>query len=154
MPIKRHVSLQPLARDHHEGLMAALLLEKGVRKKAGLNHLQDFCIQFFQLSLIPHFTLEEKATGPLLDHPDLKAGIEKMLHDHIQLKKIVAEIQQQPTYELIEQFSIALKEHIRFEDRVLFVQLERWADEAALATFVHEESIRNFCEVYPVKFWL
>lgn len=154
MPIKRHVSLQPLARDHHEGLMAVLLLEKGYKKKVALHHLQDFCIHFYETALTSHFEVEEKAAKSLLNHPELKAGIEKMLHDHAQIKLIAQEIQIQPSYELIEKFATALKEHIRFEDRVLFVQLERWASETSLSSFIHPESQRNFCEVYPVKFWL
>lgn len=154
MPIKRHVFLQPLARDHHEGLMAALLLEKGCKKKAPLHHLQDFSTQFFHSLLIPHFFIEEKAATPLLNHPELKAGIEKMLHDHVQLKKMIEDIQHQPSYEAIELFVVSLKEHIRFEDRVLFTQLEQWAGEPALAAFVHQESKRNFCEVFPFKFWI
>ena len=46
--MKRDASLQPLSRQHHDALMACLMIEKGVRKNTDLKILQDFTRQFWE----------------------------------------------------------------------------------------------------------
>ena len=58
--MKRHEQLQSLSRQHHNGLLAALLLKKGIEKTAEANVMTAFIIDFWRNHLKEHFENEEQ----------------------------------------------------------------------------------------------
>ena len=59
-PIKRHKALRNLSREHHDGLVFALRLKKGVSKKADLQSMEEYATWFWENHLLLHFQLEEE----------------------------------------------------------------------------------------------
>lgn len=86
---KRSIELQPLSRQHHNGLFFCLLLEKGFKKNADRLLMKDFCMFFWETDLQHHFELEEKHLQPLMmKHSELIEGITRMMLEHAQIKEL------------------------------------------------------------------
>lgn len=62
--MKRAEQLQKLSHQHHNGLMAVLLLKKGIEKKAAVDVLNGFIIHTWENELRTHFIKEEVYLHP------------------------------------------------------------------------------------------
>ncbi len=156
MPLKRSTALQPLSRQHHNGLLFCLLLKKGIRNNTSPRILQDFCMYFRQNDLAGHFRLEEECLAPLPKRfHALQNGIGKMIEEHEEIMKLFAAIGQSPSTEHITKLYHLIESHIRFEERSLFPLLEATLPPGELAVIgkalAHSEE--HNCISYPVKFW-
>ncbi|MFT3682569.1 MAG: hemerythrin domain-containing protein [Ferruginibacter sp.] len=154
--MKRNLHLRPLSRQHHNGLLAVLLLRKGIKKNAAGSVMNDFIESLFKEDLEEHFLMEEKyLLPPMLQHPVLKPFAEKILEDHRQLHMLSKKANQSGSPGDITVFADHLEQHIRFEERTAFPAAEKYLKEEEL------ESIGNIlkhhddknCISYPVKFW-
>lgn len=153
----RSKHLYPLSHQHHNGLMAVLLLEKGVKKNADLKILNDFILFCWEEELADHFIAEEQSLDPaLLQLPALQEQYDRMKAEHQIIRSIIEQVQQkQYTKELIVSFHTLLENHIRFEERILFPLLQEQADESLLIQIeaqIHHLKNGN-CNNYFVKFW-
>jgi hemerythrin-like domain-containing protein len=160
MAILRHASLQPLSRQHHQGLLASLLLEKGLKKNASLKEMRDFIIQFWEEELRLHFEKEEVLFLPLAyKYPQLLDGLTQLKNEHQEIRFIIQKLNNEARseqYETIASFASLLEKHIRFEERQLFNAIQENLPEDELIDFtVDLQSIseKDFCTKYPVKFW-
>ncbi len=155
--MKRDKTLYPLSHQHHNGLMAVLLLKKGISKQADLKVMSDFILTAWKAELEEHFIAEEKVLAPSLLHlPQVQDLYNRMLNEHEQIRTIITDLQQgKESTELIESFHISLDKHIRFEERLLFPYIE----ENTRKDFLNKagEKLSNLpngnCSNYPVKFW-
>jgi len=156
MPIQRSEALQPLSRQHHNGLLFCLLLGKGIRKQADVMVMQDFIMDFWYKDLQHHFELEEQYLYPLQQgYADLQTALEKMMADHYQLKSIIHQVSLTPSFPLVAELSTVLNDHIRFEERELFPLLEATisaTDQAKVGHVLQHEPDAN-CMHYTVRFW-
>jgi hemerythrin-like domain-containing protein len=154
--MKRNVHLQPLSRQHHNGLLAVLLLNKGVAKNADVVAMQTFINHFFTSDLDEHFTLEEKYLVPVMQqYPALKEHAGRIIDEHALLHQLQIDISTLPTVENINAFADLLEQHIRFEERHAFPASEKYFAEEdfnQLGTFLSHHDDKN-CMSYPVKFW-
>ena len=155
--MKRDKNLIPLSHQHHNGLMAVLLLEKGVKKNAELKIMNDFIIYCWEEELENHFIAEEKSFDPSLLHlPQLQELYDRMISEHQQIRSIINAIKQRvESMELVQTFHTLLENHIRFEERILFPFIQELADETVLSSLgeqlVHLPN--GNCNNYFVKFW-
>jgi hypothetical protein len=157
MPVKRSEALQPLSRQHHNGLLFCLVLNKGIAKAASLKVMKDFCLHFLQQDLSHHFMLEEAHLHVLpLSFPSLKNGIERMMNEHAVLRQLFANIEENASYDLMKQLAVTLEKHIRFEERELFNNIDMVLDANTFKTLqsVLQEEKDDNCMNYPIKFWL
>lgn len=156
MPVKRSEELQPLSRQHHNGLLFCLLLKKGINKQADLTVMQDFIQSFWYKDLHHHFELEEKYLAPLQKHYHrLQSSLERMINEHYELKNIINETLLNISYEAVQELHDKLEAHIRFEERELFPLIEDVVSEkerSVIGTILSHEKDDN-CMNYPVKFW-
>ncbi len=154
--MKRHEHLQPLSRQHHNGLMAVLLLEKGLTRHAGPEQLRDFINWLFAEDLDLHFRLEEEHLVPLMQqHPETEALAYRLLDEHQLLQDLRYQIAASPDTGIIRAFADLLEKHIRFEERVAFPAGEQYlsAEEMEqLGAVLRNHDDKN-CMSYPVKFW-
>lgn len=160
MAILRHATLQPLSRQHHQGLLASLLLEKGLKKKASLKEMRDFIIQFWEEELRLHFEKEDVLFLPLAyKYPQLVDGLTQLKNEHQEIRMIIQKLNNEARseqYDTIASFANLLEKHIRFEERQLFNSIQETLPEDELIDFTVElQSIleKDFCSKYPVKFW-
>ena len=155
--MKREEQLQPLSHQHHNGLMAALLLKKGVEKQADTTVMDDFILSVWDGELRNHFIKEEVYLHPhVLQIPSLMEKYEQMKTEHHQIRHAVDAIRTNgSTVEQITEFYTLLEKHIRFEERDLFPFIEEQIQPEQL-----DELGRNLqpleskaCSDYPVKIW-
>lgn len=154
--LKRSEALQPLSRQHHNGLLFCLLLDKGIKKQASLDVLKDFSVLFFTNDLNDHFIAEEAYLHTLpFSYPVLSEGIGRMMDEHIALRKLCVSIQANPSYELFSQLHVLLEQHIRFEERVLFNLIDTTvtAETFEQISIVLKDLKDDNCMSYPIKFW-
>lgn len=128
--MKRHPTLVPLSRDHHDGLLLATRLQQGKRALLRLwSHdplwQAQYIVQFYDEHLTKHFTEEEDILFPAVK-PHLKQHstiIERLLDEHKKMAEIVATLRK-PTGTDLEQrlmeFGRLLENHIHCEERELF----------------------------------
>lgn len=155
--MKRDVSLQPLSWQHHDALMACLMIQKGVRKKTDLKVLQDFTRQLWERDLNTHFYLEEHHLVPYLRQRHFPEYIlQSLLRDHELLRVLSQRILNGGvSYEGLMAFSKLLEKHVRFEERLVFEKVQELVPENELRKMGEHfpSQPANTCKNYPVKFW-
>ena len=148
-PLKRHKALQNLSREHHDGLVFALRLQKGVAKKADLKSMEAYAEWFWKDHLEPHFRMEEVHLFPKygLDQKLVKIAI----NQHRSLKALLGI--ESKSYEDFQKIYTLLQQHIRIEERELFMQIQNELDETELAEFETIHTSQNSCENWLDRFW-
>jgi hemerythrin-like domain-containing protein len=148
-PIKRHKALRNLSREHHDGLVFALRLQKGVAKRADLQSMEEYATWFWKNHLLSHFQLEEERLFPMLkgeyelvreaivQHQDLKGLFQIQQKTHADFKRI---------YEL-------LQKHIRLEERELFNLIQSTLSEQQLAIYENIHKHQQSCALWQTPFW-
>lgn len=148
-PIKRSFALQPLSREHHQGLMLGWKIRQGFAKNADPLVMMNYARWFYQEHLVPHFDAEEKLLFPVLgnNHPMIAQALE----EHRRLTNLF--LNEEVSKETLNSIADELDKHIRFEERVLFVEIEKHATTGQLEEIqkLHREEI--FCENNSDKFW-
>ena len=160
MAILRHSTLQPLSRQHHQGLLVSLLLDKGLKKNASLKEMRDFILQFWEDELRQHFEKEDLLFLPLADtYPQLIEHLTQLKNEHQEIRMLIQKLNNEIRSEQLEtitSFSNNLEKHIRFEERQLFNIILETLPENELNNFESELNLiteKEFCTKYPVKFW-
>lgn len=133
-PIKRDKAIQPLSRQHHHGLLLCWKIRTGFKKNIDVSRIKDYSDWFYTNFLLLHFDEEEKYLFPLLDTDH--ELVKKALADHRRLRRLFTENQDvQKSLSLIEE---ELDAHIRFEERILFNEIQKMAEKSELQK-VHDQ---------------
>lgn len=147
-PLKRHIALQPLSREHHEGLLLSWKIRKGLDRKTDISRIKEYCDWFWETHLQSHFQFEESRIFTILDQKN--ELIARAVNDHIKIKKLF----EANTITESELALLAEKvtEHIRFEERVLFPEIEKKASETDLNEIIKSHQTVD-CELWHDPFW-
>lgn len=148
-PQKRHKALQPLSREHHHGLLLSWKIRAGFSKNIEPKRVKIYADWFFENHLVPHFEMEEKHIFTILNNGnDL---IKRALADHRRLKRLFTE--EENDAKALSQIEEELDKHIRFEERVLFPEIQKVATEKQLALIedIHQED--DFDDKIDDEFW-
>ena len=115
---RRHESLIPLSREHHDALMLAWRLLTGNLSRREPELRARHVNAFFEYRLIDHMRLEEE-----LLYPSCRAVlgmeaslIDVLLSDHRELRAKAAAIKA-GAHDQVESFCVLLERHIRTERR-------------------------------------
>ncbi|MBI2730581.1 MAG: hemerythrin domain-containing protein [Sphingobacteriales bacterium] len=153
--MKRNENLYPLSWQHHNGLLAVLILRKGVAKNADPALMSQFIQQIWKDELQEHFEAEEVVLKKFIErYPLLEVMFNKMIEDHSQIKQSLDQLKN-PNTGLIKTFYQRLENHIRFEEREFFPLIEQTLNVSELEetgtklTHLHHQT----CTDFPVKFW-
>ncbi len=122
--MKRHESLQPLSREHHQTLRLARLLQGGEVDVELREALLSHCA-----ALQAHFAEEEaigrQAIGQCPQDETLAGQIERMQREHRQIERLIAEVLDgdgdRSSGRRLGELLVA---HVRFEERELFNRLQ------------------------------
>lgn len=133
--MKRNENLQPLSFEHHIALSAAVFYRRlDPRDTPTQRRYARQLLDLRRVSLEPHFRLEEEQLLSLL--PQGHAGADRVREEHRrmrdQLDGIAANIEDPDLPTLLAAFVDLLDDHVRFEERTLFPQLESSLSEPAL----------------------
>lgn len=147
-PIKRHLSLQPVSREHHHGLLLSWKIREGFRLNISPERIKNYTDWFWENHLQSHFEFEEKYIFPLLGNENKL--IKRALREHSRLRRLFsASDRVERNLSLIEEELVA---HIRFEERILFKEVQEVATEAQLKV-IEEEHSKNMTEEWEDEFW-
>ncbi|MBS1635885.1 MAG: hemerythrin domain-containing protein [Bacteroidetes bacterium] len=149
-PIRRNNYLQPLSREHHQGLLLCWKIRTGFRKTIDPLRIKAYTNWFYEKNLAKHFEIEEDFIFPLLgaDHPLVK----KAIAEHRRLSRLFSE-----KNNIIKALSFIeedLEKHIRFEERILFHEVEQVASQKELSLIleIHQEMVT--VEDWGDEFWI
>jgi hemerythrin-like domain-containing protein len=139
MPIKRHKALQPLSRDHHQGLILAQILKKGAPEYKGMPSTiegkKEYAIAFSESELKQHFMMEENVlfAYAVNKNEELDTLIKELLIEHREIIYLIEKITSSSQPEnLLDEFGRKLESHIRKEEREVFVKVEEALSENEL----------------------
>ena len=148
-PIKRHKAMQPLSREHHQGLLLSWKIRTGFSKGVPVDRIKNYMDWYYSAHLEPHFHAEENYIFPILgnDHELVKKAIsqhrrlERLFNKATELKKSISLIEEE------------LESHIRFEERILFNEIQKVAteDQMNVVSDLHPET--KFEENCEDLFW-
>jgi hemerythrin-like domain-containing protein len=141
-PIKRSPQLAPLSREHHDGLLFAWKIKQGIENKTPLDVMRKFSLWYWRHHIKPHFFQEEKILLPYLPANDKMAIRLQEEHDHI--RELILGLDDEADKRTLVILTDLLNAHIRFEERELFVHLEKMLSPEQL------ESIFTQLEKHPV----
>jgi hypothetical protein len=137
--MKRSRELRPLSSEHHQALLVAFQLKKGLAGHAetagaprDLPGLQGLARRFDEQILRPHGRAEEELLGRFLVEGDMA----RLRAEHAELGRLIDAGRTARPPELRVQlaaFADLLERHVRWEERELFPYAELHADEESLA---------------------
>lgn len=129
-PIKRHEALKPLSRQHHFGLLFSWKIRKGFSTDISLERMKKYADWFFETEIKPHFKAEEEHIFPILDKEDKM--VKRALKEHERIEKLFKDtIDPKKSLRLLEE---ELQAHIRFEERIMFNEIQKVATAEQLKT--------------------
>jgi hemerythrin-like domain-containing protein len=146
-PLKRHVTLQPLSREHMGGLIQARSLRQAADRERPkrLLAIAGF-LDAWRSEIRAHFDDEERLLLPLVHSPALR---DRLLDEHGTLRRLAEECERDPEAvasdaELVRRIGVLLHDHIRWEEREFFETVQRDHPEALTglaseAAFIEEQ---------------
>ncbi len=149
-PIKRSEILKPLSREHHHALLLCWKIKNGFAKGAAAERVKKYADWFFQHHLLPHFEIEEKYVFTVLgdEHPMIKQA----KTDHQTLKNLFT--QQEGDLEInLREIETTLQNHVRFEERTLFNEVQKYATEDQLSDIEMFHVEEKFVDNVEDAFW-
>lgn len=149
-PIKRHDSLQPLSREHHHSLLFCWKIRTGFKKNIPVDRIKAYADWFFKGHILPHFKQEENYIFPLLGMDN--ELVKRAMADHRRLTRLF-ESEEKPE-KILGQIEEELDAHIRFEERILFneVQSRLPADTLNEIELLHNQ-VPKESETWEDEFW-
>lgn len=148
-PIKRLEVLKTLSREHHHGLLLCWKIKAGIKNNIELSRIKKYADWFYQTYLISHFEMEEKHLFCILGEQNKL--IKKAITEHRRLKRLFNDdLDLQKSLSLIEE---ELERHIRFEERVLFNEIQRKATQEQLLALEQIHSEEKFVDNLTDIFW-
>ncbi|GAB4091276.1 hemerythrin domain-containing protein [Flaviaesturariibacter terrae] len=121
MPLKRSLPLQPLSREHHEGLLLSWKIRQGLAKGVEPKRIGAYVLWFWERQLAGHFRREEAAFHPLFPGAPL---LQRMQEEHEEIEGLLHVLEQIADAALLEEIAAKVHDHIRFEERELFPWIE------------------------------
>ncbi len=149
-PIKRSKELLQLSREHHHALLLGWKINKGIQSNIEISRIETYTKWFYANHLKPHFELEEKYVFPILD--DTNENKKIVLEHHQQLRNLFEK--ETLDIEMLKKINEVLTNHVRFEERVLFNEIQHSDDTNLLKALneIHQEE--KFIDNESDPFWL
>jgi len=148
-PIKRHKALQPLSRQHHFGLLFSWKIRKGFGKNVAPERMMKYANWFYEHEIGPHFHDEEKYLFPIME-PENEL-VERALKEHRRINRLFHDTEdpERSLHRLEEE----LDAHIRFEERILFNEIQKVATPDQLKKIDEIHSDLEKTPDYDDPFW-
>jgi Hemerythrin HHE cation binding domain len=138
--MRRSRELKPLSSDHHQALLVAFQLKKGLAGHAetagaprDLPGLVALARRFDEQIMRMHTRAEEELLGRLITGPDMS----RLREEHGDLSRLLDGARTGRASDQrgqLSAFADLLERHVRWEERELFPYAEGHVDEATLAT--------------------
>lgn len=149
-PIKRADDLQPFSREHHHGLLLSWKIKMGFKKNIEVDRIKKYADWFYENHLLPHFELEEEHLFPILGKEN--ELIRRAIAEHEKIKCLF-----ESTTDLefnLHQIETDLNQHIRFEERVLFNEIQKQATAEQMKAIEGIHHDEKFVDNTSDAFWM
>jgi iron-sulfur cluster repair protein YtfE (RIC family) len=130
--MKRHPSLQPLSREHHEVLIVAQLLRKDAPPYKGLPRdaggRARYALDFYASHMVAHIYSEEKMLFPAISgfSTEIDRLITELQTEHSQIVSLFEQLRLGISpLETMDFLGKLLVMHVRKEERELFELIQR-----------------------------
>ncbi len=150
-PIKRHEALKPLSREHHHGLLLCWKIRQGFKLNIEPQRMKDYIDWFRSDYLNPHFEAEEKFIFPVLGKEN--EFVKRALADHRRLKQLFNQDSEleKTLYAIVKELDL----HIKFEERILFNEIQKTASPEQLKEIKEHHQGTAFSDnVWKDHFWI
>jgi hypothetical protein len=151
MAITRNEFLTPLSREHHHGLLLCWKIRTGIRKNIEISRILSYADWFYKNYLIDHFEIEERYVFSVLGNEN--ELVRRALKEHRKLRRLFEGANEEhKNLVLIEE---NLDAHIRFEERVLFNEIQAVASHKQLEEIMihHSDQTELKVEEWSDEFW-
>lgn len=149
-PIKRHESIQPLSRDHHHGLLLCWKIRTGFSEGVSPERIKLYVEWFYENHIKNHFDIEEKYVFTVLGNEH--ELIKQALSEHKILINLFTE--KSDLEGSLRSIQTELEKHIRFEERILFNEIQNVASEEQLKIIKEHHSDHKFVDNLSDQFWM
>jgi len=130
--MKRHPALYTLSHNHHQGLILAQQIKKGVPQYKGmpltLAGKKEYTISFYNADLAKHFQDEEEILFPTVKNKntELDKLIAEIISEHRNVETLIEDMEKTDQLEsVLDELGCLLEKHIRKEERKLFMEIEK-----------------------------
>lgn len=148
-PIKRVKELQFLSREHHHALLLSWKIRTGFSKGVETSRIKSYVDWFYNNHIKQHFKMEEEYIFPVLGHNHQL--VKKAISEHKRLAKLFSnQVNIEKSLSLIEE---ELEQHIRFEERVLFKEIQAIATKQQLEMIDKVHTEQKFIDNTQDAFW-
>lgn len=149
VPIKRKKALQGLSREHHHGLLLCWKIRKGISKDIDMDRIKGYADWFYKAHLISHFEMEEKYIFPILRNDN--GLVKKAISQQKRLVRLFNDTDDiAKSLSLIEE---ELEKHIRFEERILFNEIQKVATKKQMKIIAQLHNDEKFNDNTDDEFW-
>jgi hemerythrin-like domain-containing protein len=151
-PIKRSKQLAPLSREHHDGLMYVWKIREGLKNGTAISKLKQYTIWFWQQHIKPHFYQEEKILLPYIPaNHELAIRVKK---EHENIRELILNLDREADEKTFIQLCDLLNNHIRFEERQVFLFLEQTLPVEKLNNIYLQLEQHPVCGIWEDQFWV
>lgn len=150
-PIKRSQELTQLSKEHHEALLLVWKIRQGIRKGVEPQRIARYCRWFWDVHLVGHFKSEEELLPLVLSKDHLL--LQKMLDDHDVIQRRIKGLPDN-NVESLELLAQSINDHVRFEERQLFNEVEKIATPEQLALISEGLNEEDSLPVWEDEFWV
>jgi len=152
-PLKRSKELAPLSREHHDGLLFVWKINQGLANGTPIETLCNYTLWFWTNHIKPHFKNEEKVLIKFL--PSENVLVQQMLKEHSMIRDLVLTLDKEPDPGSLQLLVNLMNDHIRFEERQLFVYAEESLTPEQLQEIYKEFPDDPHCDtVWKDEFWV
>lgn len=123
-PLRRREELHALSEDHHNALVIALRCRRLAARQLELDKAEFWAsvLDFVRLQVMPHFEVEEDCLLPALRDLGETAMADRIAHEHAVLRGLISDAP--PSNEDLGRLGQLLDDHIRYEERVVFEEVQ------------------------------
>ena len=136
--LARHAALVPLSRDHHEVLVHARELRRAAESGdvERLSAITLSYLRYFRDVLTGHFADEEEVLLPAIS--SLAGVVARIGVEHAEVRNLTVRMAEaaragRASADLARQLGQLLHDHVRYEERAAFTEIQKSLDEAQLA---------------------
>ncbi len=152
-PLKRNENIVKLSRDHHAGLLFCWKIRQGVKFHVEKNRMARYVKYFWDHHFSTHFREEEE----FLFAPVKNDEVQKAIEDHQKIKIFIDKIAvsgMEKEEDVLLELADTIDDHIRFEERVLFPQLQEELSDEQLQKIGEQIVDQPLTDNYEDHFWV
>lgn len=135
--MKRHPTLIPISREHHQVLLLAQLLKKDAPLYRGLPDTLDGKLEYaltkYQDLLLLHLKRDQESLYPYLSQwPELSDLLEELMAKSHWMIRVFEMLDKSVTAEELDQIGHTLEHYVRTKERKLFQTVQELLDETEM----------------------